>query len=109
MSDFIDWESQRRWQPGDTVSDANSFESWSVRSGGFSINTNNTDTFRTKISGFKNDDVYWAYFLESENKIHYGWIRLNCGLFAEIAYNLIPGEPIFIGQRYSYLKRANQR
>jgi hypothetical protein len=53
MSDFIDWESQRRWQPGDTVSDADSFESWSVRSGGFGINTNNTDTFRTKISGFK--------------------------------------------------------
>ncbi|MBS0011221.1 MAG: hypothetical protein KFF49_07415 [Bacteroidales bacterium] len=100
MSDLIDWESQRMWQPGDTVIDPYSFRTWSIRSGGYTINTNNIDTFRTEISGLKNDDVYWAYYLESENKIHYGWIRLNCGLFAEIAYNLIPEEPILIGQRY---------
>jgi hypothetical protein len=100
MSNCIDWESQRMWQPGDTVFDPYSFQTWSIRSGDYKINTNNIDTFRNEISGLKNDDVYWAYYLESENRIHYGWIRLNCGLFAEIAYNLIPEELILIGQRY---------
>ncbi len=100
MSDFIEWESQRMWQLGDTVIDSYSFRSWTIRSSGYFYNTNDIDTFQTYISGLKNDDVYWAYYLESGNKIHFGWIRLNCGLFAEIAYNLIPEEPIIIGQRY---------
>lgn len=91
---------QREWQVGDTVFNYDSFDSWQIRSGACFFNTSNIDTFHTHISDLKNSDVYWAYYLESGNKIHYGWIRLNCNLFAEVAYSLIPEEPILIGQRY---------
>ena len=100
ISDFRKSEGQIAWQVGDTVIDHDSFRAWQTSWGGGKFITSNADTFQTYISGLKNNDVYWAYYLESGGKIHYGWIRLNCGLFAEIAYNLTPEEFILIGQRF---------
>ena len=98
MSDLKEWETQTEWQPGDKVINDDSFDGWVIKSGGSSM-ASDYNTFQDYLSDLRNNDVYWAYYLESEGKIHYGWIRLRCGLFAEIAYNLVPDEPILIGQR----------
>lgn len=99
ISEFNESE-ERAWQVGDTVFNYDSLSCWQANwGGGIYMLTSNADTFQTFISELKNKDVYWAYYLESEGKIHYGWIRLNCHLFAEVAYNLKPEEAILIGQR----------
>jgi hypothetical protein len=98
MSDMKEWKTQTEWQVGDTVINNDSFEGWSVSSGASSFG-GSYHSFQDYMSDLRNRDVYWAYYLESGGKIHYGWVRLKCGLFAESAFNLIPEEPILIGQR----------
>jgi hypothetical protein len=68
-------------------------------SSGGDAHISDADGVRTWLSDLRSNDLYWAFYLELEGKIHYGWVRLNCNLIVESAINLIPGEPILIGQR----------
>jgi hypothetical protein len=98
MSKFKELETQKEWQVGDTILDLTSKKCF-LLSSGYTEYSSSADSIRTHLSDIRNNDLYWAYYLESGGKIHYGWVRLNCGLIVESAFNLKPEEPILIGQR----------
>ena len=90
----------RQWEPGDTVYESDRLNWTGMKSGSSGWSVARKDSFDNYMSKKKNEDVYWGYYLESGGKIHYGWIRQRCDLFAEVAYNITPEEPIVIGQRH---------
>lgn len=96
---LYNYTEKRDWAEGDTIlyTDPIGWKDKNVGKGFTAVGR--IDDFYMQLDNIKNHDVYMAYYLESGGKKHYGWIRLNCDLIAEVAFDLNPDEPVYIGQR----------
>ncbi len=93
-------EEERPWVEGDRIIRSLGSPGWTSQSGGgHYFGTNNEESFYQVLDSVQNFDSYWAFYLQIEEREHYGWLRMRCMLIEEFALNLIPRQAIMVGQR----------
>ncbi len=93
-------EEERPWAEGDKVIRSMGSPGWTVESsGGSYFGTNNEEGFYQALDSVQNIDSYWAFYLQIEEKEHFGWLRMRCHMIEEFALNLTPWKAILVGQR----------
>lgn len=64
----------------------------------------NSCTDQGCVGTFVGTQAYFGFSVENQGQVHYGWAFFNVswggpgGILEEYAYNLVPGESIFVGQ-----------